>query len=201
MSDNLPARTGYVDKSKIGNMDPEGRRAMLAKLGPAKDRTRVTDLPQWVKLSLLEHELLGRSWNQICKAQGKKLGRSERAVDKQLSEYRKSPAAAEFIAALAPLIADPVELGKAILRANAANVAIENIIHYEAAKEAGDVAEAGKQLRFITEAIGMPQPKRTEAAPPTSINITFSGGTITAEIPMGESEGVKVVDAEIIEDA
>jgi hypothetical protein len=178
-----------ADKPRIS--DPEVK-ARLAKIPRMKERTEPHHLPGWTKIACVKHELLGQSWRQIAKDLGKNKARVQDLVN--------TPAAKKFREAMAEMTGDPVELARAVLKGAAVGLAVENLLHYEAAKKAGDNAEAGRQLRFLTETVGVSMPKNADAVP-TQITINLGGGiSVSADIPHGESEGTKILPAEILND-
>jgi hypothetical protein len=177
-----------VDKTKIKN-NPAVL-ARLAAIPKMKDRTEAHQLPGWTKIAIVKHELMGQSWGDIAK----QLGKSKTRVRMLCN----TPAAHKFREALGEMTKDPVELARAVLKGAAVGLAVENLLHYEAAKKAGDNAEAGRQLRFLTETVGVSMPKNADAVPSQIIINLGNGVSVSAEIPMGESEGTKVLEAEIL---
>lgn len=163
---------------------------------PARKKEEVAELPTWAKIAIVKHELLGQTWPDIAA----EMGRSEQ----YLHDLKGSPAAKKFLAPLREFAADPVELAKAVLKGAAVGLAVENLLHYEAAKSSGDIGEAGRQLRYLTDTVGIPVPQKAEDMPRT-ITLQFAGGmnvTASLELPMGESSSQKLlptIEAEVIE--
>lgn len=180
---------------KFGEMAPEelaeARKLFtrLEGLPRPNKRTDVASLPRWVKAALLAHTYEGKSWKELAEQFGRSLV--------SMKAYKSSPAAKAYMAEVASNLDDPLKAAQMVFQAEALSLAHKNFLHLDAAEKAGDRAEVGKQLRYLTDK-ALPPAKKEEA--PTSITINLTTGSITAPIPMGDSTYEKVLDADIIEE-
>jgi hypothetical protein len=161
----------------------------------AKERCKTpADLPIWVKKAAGMHDTLGMTWKKVCEQMKRN--------PNTLKEYISTEGMKQYRAAIRQVIDDPVAIARQVARHSAPGLLFELYEHLETAKLAGDMAEAGRTLRHLTDLADMAPPKNGPSNGPQIIQINLGsvgGTTISAEIPMGESSAEKVVDAEIIE--
>lgn len=149
-----------------------------------------SDLPTWVKHAIRYKLTRGSTWAEVCEAWSINPNR--------MKKYLQAPAAKIWRDHLAEQFAlhesDPAAAARAVAANDASFWFEEGQLHYRAAKDAGDLAEAGRQLRQMQEIAKLKLPPSNVPVTPLVINVTMGGGV---EIPMGESN-FEVIKAEVI---
>lgn len=156
-------------------------------------------LPKWVMHVLARKMFCDMTWSDAVREEFKteqQQMRKRRALD----HYRKSPAFQKLVARMKSDDMDIRQMAADVIAGHAMKIGYLNLKVLKLAEEARNIPELAKQSRWLAENYGMTVPKKTENQAPTNIVIQFSGGQVSAEIPMGESESVKVLPAEIVKD-
>jgi hypothetical protein len=172
--------------------------AFREKYGRAEQITDASRLPKWLLYAVVLHEHVGLNWSDAMR----ELFTEKQAARKRqmLDHYRKCPAYKELLATVKAWDRDQVRAEAVeLVAAHAMQINVTNLRVLQLAKDTNNVAELGKQSRWLAENFGMTIPKKSEQAP-TAIHITLNNATISGEIPMGESDSHKILPAEIVTD-
>lgn len=143
----------------------------------------ISELPQWVKISLVQRVIGDLTYDEAAKPYGRK-GAS-------LADYGRSPAAKAWLAGLTPFLDDPIAMARAILAGSALSITADRLMIYEMAKET-NIELADKIARDLQDRMGIVAKKQEAGAISVKINL---GGT-TLEIPSVEAEWEMIEDGE-----
>lgn len=161
---------------------------------PARDYAKISDLPRWARMALVEYETQDTPYRVLAKRYGKS-GRT-------LEKYGQSPAGRAWRAEVAKTSLDPVKMSEIMLRASATGVTVEYLMALQSAIDAGDYREVGVMSRDILDRLGVRKADKSASAVKPIIHVTLgAGATLEAltvqpvEVP-GDIFDAEVVDAE-----
>ena len=184
-------RRRFVEKRHLIKRDMTGK-------SPTERCQTPADLPHWAKLGITRKILSGMKWKQVAEEIGQKPA--------LLYRYWQTPGGKQWEAAIkeqAAGIEDPVALARLGASLEAPFWQLQQILHYEAARAAGDLGEAGRTIREALKISGVVAAEKQQGPAVIVINNT---GTIqpgevpySVEIEMGDSDH-KVIEAEIIDE-
>lgn len=156
-------------------------------------RTKVSDLPRWVKLVIARKDIYGITWAEAL---------DETAVNRAHSTLAKwivTPAARTFRSEISNIIDDPIKMGALIIRSDIANAALDYLGAIEAAKAAGDYREVRMGLKDLLKTHNLIKDSDVRTAGGSmTINVTLSGGA--ALEPAVITSDYTILDADIVED-
>ena len=178
-----------MDRRLKGGATPEHiERLKALKKKEPEDRVSPSDLPTWVKLALIKHELYGLTWEEAAG----EFGRS----GKTLNMYGRTPIGQKIRSDVREFRDNPVEVAKALLSANALGITLDRLRFLEWAKRAGDYAAGDKIAADLQDRIGITKKDPKGAVGAMQITLNIAGGTATFEPIAVETAHEKVVEAD-----
>lgn len=161
----------------------------------AHEKEDPKDLPRWVKLALTEYTTIGGTYAEIAE-------KYDRSVS-QLSKYANSPAGKKWRAEVLKIADSPEQVAMSMIRASAANVALDYMMALQGAIDAGDYREIGVMSRDLLDRLGLKKQTKENASKPTLV-INVGAGGLALDMPQVQTSAKEVVevdaDWELVED-
>lgn len=147
------------------------------------------DLPTWVRVAAVMHDVIGLTWAEAAQRCGKKNGGS-------LQQYAsRSPAFKKWREELKTVSEDPIRISEIVLRSTALNITADYLAAYEKAVEVGDYNAVAKMSQDIYDRLGIVRKKEQKQEFKIELSLG-SGGVSLLEPPKVEATHEEIAEAE-----